>query len=336
MSMKDLPPSVVSVIELAVVSEFATVSAAGVPIDTPTYCFAEDDLSLIGVATGLAYPAKAERARRNPKVGLLIEGLPGKPVVSIRGLAAVRDRNFQANALRYISETGYEDVCAAANVTWDEAKKAVWYWTRIIVDVVPEKVMWWDSADTMDSPPHVWTPIEQPRVTSDPAPAGKTSPPSKWPQKKWREIAETAASRGGPAHVTLMDGDGWPLPISVRAYKLEGNTFVLDVPKGAPWRRTGKATLTFRGVETFVGDVTDEHGMMRFTVERALPQHPLVLDPVQVLKPTDDVRASLLARLEEETRRRGQSIPVLPDTPPVRTRLSKARLEQMGLLDSLT
>ena len=76
--------------------------------------------------------------------------------------------------------------------------------------------------------------------------------------------------------------------------------------------------------------------MMRFTVERALPQHPLVLDPVQVLKPTDDVRASLLARLEEETRRRGQSIPVLPDTPPARTRLSKARLEQMGLLDSLT
>lgn len=336
MSMKDLPAPVVNVIENAFVSEFATVSAAGVPIDTPTYCFASDDLALIGVATGLSYPAKAERARRNPKVGLLVEGMPGEPVVSIRGMAAVRDANLQANAVRYVSETGYEAVAAAANVGWADAKKAVWYWTRIIIDILPEKVMWWDNADAMNASPHVWTPSVKPAVKSDPAPSGKPSASSEWPQKSWQEVAAVAVARNAPAHLTLLDAEGWPLPIRARSCKLVDNKFVLDMPKGAPWQRSGKATLTFQGVETFVGEATEEKGAVCLTVERALPQHPLVLDPAQVLKPADDVRAKLLARLEEEAKRRGQSIPVMPDEPPALTRLAKARFERAAAFTKLS
>ena len=54
MSVMNLPEPVIRVLERAMVAEFATVSGAGVPIDTPTYVFPADDLSSFGVATGLA------------------------------------------------------------------------------------------------------------------------------------------------------------------------------------------------------------------------------------------------------------------------------------------
>ncbi len=329
MTMKQLPEAVIKVLEGSFVSEFATVSGAGVPIDTPTLCFATDDLSAVGVATGLSYPAKAERARRNPKVGLLIEGQPGEPVVSIRGIAAVRDSDLQANAIRYLSETGWEMVGAQAGVGWDKAREAVWYFSRIIIDIAPERVLWWDNADAMDQPPHVWNGLISPDFRSDPAPAGKGSPAPKWPQRTWQEIAADAIARSSPGHLTLLDADGWPLPIRATSVERVDEGFRLVVPKGAPWAaRSGTATLTFQGVETFVGEAVDEGETILLNVERALPQNPLTVDPAQVLNPAEDTRAKLFSRLEEETQRRGQPIPVLPQQPPARTRLAQARFDR--------
>ena len=325
-----LPEHLRKAIETGAMAEFATVSAAGVPIDTPTYYFPSDDMASLDVATGIAYPAKAERARRNPKVGMLIEAGPDAPVISIRGRAAVRDSDIAANAVRYLSETGYEGI--SYGLPWSEAAKAVWYWSRIIIEVTPERIMWWDTPASMDAAPQIWqAPADTVYPTSDPAPAGKTSPAAQWKQRPWQEIAADGLARGIGPHLTICDDDGYPLPIRARGWELVGDRFKLEMPGHLPWQADGKkATLSFIGLETFVGDVSADGGTIWIKVERALPESPLMRNPREVLQPTPDVKGKLMARLEEEVARRGQGIPVMPAELPPPTRLAGIRFAHYG------
>lgn len=210
----ELPGPVLELMRTGAVANFATVSAAGMLIDSPVLYFPSDDLASFNLATGLAYPAKAERARRNPKVGLLLAGGPDEPVISIAGLAAVRDADLQANVLRYLSEAAYT---LPHNPDWDLARAAVWYWTRIIVEVTPTRVLWWDKTAAMDRAPQCWQAgADTAYPASDPAPPGKVSKPSSWEQPAWQELAQTALARGASCHLSLIDLEGFPLPMPVR------------------------------------------------------------------------------------------------------------------------
>ena len=324
-----LPDHVRAVVERGTFADFATVSAAGVPIDTPTYYFPSDDLATLDIATGLAYPAKAERARRNPKVGMLVEGGPGQPVVSVRGRAAVRDSDFSANARRYLSETGFDRI--AFGLGWDVARQAVWYWTRLIVEVTPERILWWESPEACEGAPNVLqVPADFVFPTSDPAPGGAPTKPSAWPDRSWTEKAEGALRRGAPGHLTVCDADGYPLPIRAKTIELGDGGFRVEMPGGLPFALAGKATLTFQGVETFVGEVSGTPDALWLAVERALPELPMMKDPKEVFQPSEQVRASLLARLEGELARRGSPPVEIPEELPAPTRLFQLRRQTTG------
>ena len=328
MTMNDeLPENVLELMRSGSIAGFATVSAAGVPIDTPVLYFPSDGLRSFDLATGLSYPAKAERARRNPKVGLLLEGGPHEPVISIAGMAAVRDADLQANVLRYLSEAAYTLPHAP---DWSLARQAVWYWTRILVEIAPKRVVWWDTPGAMDGPPHRWeAPVATIFPRSDPAPPGAASKAAKWEEKPWQELAQLVLGRNSRGHLSVIDDDGFPLPIRARSIAATDTGFVLDMPLGVPWRMTGKACLTFGGIETFIGEVTADSGQVSMRVERTLPIFPMTKDMSQLWQPTPDTREQLMRRLRQETERRGQPIPTIPVDRPPPSEGYKRRMERM-------
>ena len=318
---------------LALRPEYATVSAQGVPIDTPAYAFVGKHGDTIDIATGLAYPAKAERARRNPKVGLLIEGSPSEPVVSIAAMAAVRDASIQANVDRYIAETiAYYDAYSGGN-PWEVARKAVFYWSRIFVECSPKRILWWSGPEAMDQPPQCW---EAPAGTifpaSDPASAGKPSKAPSWPVHDWRQRAEETMKMSFGAHLTLLDRDGFPMPIRARSVSIVEEGFDVIVPAGVPWKIEGPATLSFIGLSTFVGTVKPGSNGPRFAVERMLPVLPMMQDSKEIWTPSEGTYKKLMARLQEELARRGQPVPSIPQQPPQPTQASVRRAERMAII----
>jgi hypothetical protein len=309
-----------SFIEEQVTAEFATVSSVGVPIDTPTYYFPADDLSTIDLATGIGQPVKAERARRNPKVGLMIEGAEDEPVVVMRAHAAVRDKDLQANAIRYIRETGFKGI--SHGITWEQARLAVNYWTRVIIENTPSRIYWWDRFTDLDSPPNVWdAPAGAVYPQSDPAWPGETSR-SPWPPRPWQEVAADALKLGSRAHLCVIDEEGYPMPMGARTWEMFEEGFRLVMPKGPPWKMSGKGNLTFAGFQAFLGEAEPgADGAVLFRVERAMPQTPSLKDTKEVLQPAEETRRKQMARVEYEVQRRGQQIPVIPEELPAPTRL---------------
>jgi hypothetical protein len=321
--MGNLTRKVVDVFRVSPYAEFATISAKGIPIDTPLLSFLQEDLSRITMATGLAYPVKAERARRNAKVGLLYNSnRPDEPIVQVIGMATVRDRDLQQNLLTYLAEAGP----IAPEVPWDVKRCAIWYWARILIDIYPTQILWWDSPAALNGAPARWdAPADAQYPPSDPAPAGQNTPAPLWPQPKWQQLAQADINAEFPAYVSIGDAAGFPRIAPASDVQMVDGGLSFELPRAAPGLRTGPATLTYFGRDTFVGHVREDGSRMKLEVERALPILPLVADPRNTWNPPLDVKEPLMRRLAGEVGRRGQTMPVVPQDQPEATEGAKRR-----------
>ena len=312
----DLPEEVAEVVGRSSLCEFATLTAKGIPLDTPLSCLPNADHGTVEVTTGLAYPAKAERARRNPRVGMLHEGRRGSAVVATRALAAVHDADVQENADRFIRWAAPSVGRLSRGKSWEEIRGAVWYWSRIFIECTPVQVLWWPTGDT-DRQPQRWeAPPGTTARASDPPPPGPPSPAPRWPVADWSERAAEVVAMD-PPHLALVDGEGFPLVLRVRAAERTETGFRLDVPAGHPWPElSGVGSLSFGGRGTFVGQVEPGSDGATFAVRRILPDLPLVLDSAQVFEPSPETRKNLMERLAGELARRRQSVPHIPESLP--------------------
>src|SRR4051812_27082523 len=174
----DLPTEVWQVFDRSITVEYTSLTRAGTPVMVPVTPYVADDRSTLDVSTGLTYPTKAERARRNPKVSLLYSdpvgsGLVHPLVVLVQGLATVRDADLQANTDRYARLTLAKAPAAYRGQPRFMLRSIAWYFARIWIHLTPTRVWWWDS-DSMTSEPSEWVaPPGTMAPPSDPAPPGK-------------------------------------------------------------------------------------------------------------------------------------------------------------------
>jgi hypothetical protein len=320
------PAGLAELTRRSLASEYASLTRDGRPITWPVTPYLGEDGATVDVSTGLTYPSKAERARRDPRVAVLLSsgaasGVPDAPVVLVQGLATVRDADLQANTDRYLSlalaklSTAYEGLPPFV------LRRLGWYWARIWIEVTPLRILWWPGG-RLDSPPRRWVaPPGTVAPPSDPPPAGRSAPAWKDAPLEWRPRAAHAARALGVPVLTTVDEEGFPLPVRARAVAPDPEGFQLTLPAGLSLPGAGQrnpACLTFHthdeeftGQEnaTFVGEIEPDGDGARFRVERCLADWSLPGSRLQRSWSFLSAGRRLRRTVVAEAARRGQQVP---------------------------
>jgi hypothetical protein len=321
----DWPAGLAELTRRSMVSEYASLTRDGRPITWPVSPYLAEDGSTVDVSTGLTYPSKAERARRDPRVAVLLSssvgtGIPDAPVVIVQGLATVRDADLQSNTDRYVRESmtktpqNYKGMPKFALRTLD------WYFGRIWIAVTPLRITVWPGG-RLDRQPEIWTAPEGTTAPpSDPAPTGNPLPARTEPQSDWRDYADRAERLGAPV-LTVVGEDGWPLAVRTRGAQRTADGFVVDLPAGVT-TASGPACLTFHWhtdgmtqqenvVLLGTAQPTDD-GRISVTVGRALVDWSIT-EGSALGRTVSFIRKgkALRARITAEAARRGQPAPVI-------------------------
>ena len=317
------PPHLAPVFEKFITCEYASFTRTGEPIAMPVTPYV-GAAGTLDISTGLTYPTKAERARRNPAVALLFSdakgsGLTAAPTVLVQGRAAVRDHDLQANTDRYMRESARKLPAATAGTPPFMLRNMAYYFARIWVEVTPARVLWW-SAGELDNPPQIWeAPADTVYPASDPVPAGKA--PSAWKDNPsdWRAGAQRAVHALGLPVLTVAGAEGYPYLMRAQRVTLNDTGFALEMPRGMTWPANGPACLTFHyhpevftGQENmlFVGQAQQDGAAVTFTVKRRIGDWSAGGDN-RLLGLWSFISAGfrLRPRVREEAARRGQPVP---------------------------
>jgi len=325
------PAALLEVWERSVTAEFGSLTRNGSPVTVPTTPYVGAAGRTLDVSTGLTYPAKAERARRDPRVCLLFadpvgSNLDNPATILVQGLATVRDADLQANTDRYVELSTKKLPEVTEGRPRFMLQRMAWYYARIWIEITPLHMRWWPSRH-LDVDAQSWhAPEATAAPLSDPAPLG--AQPKAWltPPRLWRRGVEDACAPLSLHDLTVVEANGFPMCVPVTTTRLVDDGFVLRLGPGVPPLTEGPACLTmhthpesFTGQEnhTFVGRLvpeesgTDDAVVVRLRVDRALADWSIVggkaKSSIAFLR-----KGRLLApRLRAEAERRFQPVPTV-------------------------
>ena len=136
-------------------------------------------------------------------------------MVLVQGIAAVDDRDLDANRDRYWTESGEKlpatrDLHPPAFIR----KSLAWYYTRIYVHVRPERIYVWPDGDPSSEPQLLDSHMEEVRSGHDEEPESPPPPPSGRPAV-WDERIEQLGTTYETGVVTVIAPDGFPFSVRV-------------------------------------------------------------------------------------------------------------------------
>jgi hypothetical protein len=245
-----LPDAVQQAFENFVTTEYTTLDSRGQPITWPVTPYYSRGGECIDVTTGLGYPKKANDARANPKVALLFSdptgsGMAGPPMVLVQGTAHVDDADLEANRDRYQRES-----VAKLPGTKDAQPPSFlqgwfgWYYTRLYINVRPERVYVWEGGDWSQEPELFDTHMEEVRSGHDEE--AEAPPPTGPPGGAvWDARVESFGDLYDTGVLSLVAPDGFPFSVRVPVAVDKGARRVRlgPTPPGLPLQE-GLACLT--------------------------------------------------------------------------------------------
>jgi hypothetical protein len=322
-----IPPAAAETMRLSYTCEFSVLRSDGAPVTYPLSPYPNRDGRTIDMSIGLMLPWKAELARKNPKVALsycspVRYDTSSPTIVTIRGHAAVRDADLQANTDRYVRELTDTFPGMFAGAPRAVLRFAVFYLARIWVEVTPLRILSWPNGDLNAQPERWEAPGGRALPTSDPPPSGRaTHRPSRFTSPAdWRAGMDDAIARLGLPSVTRVDGDGWPLTLPVKAVTRHSEGAVIQSASGPVPSTPGPACLTFHTFQLIKGSPYQENAAFTGTLESHTDGLLFQADRQLVSASLPNRKALAISfynlwrmrhRMPEEARRRGQPAPTI-------------------------
>lgn len=231
----EIPPALNPVFQKFFASEYAYFTPKGEPLCWPVSPYWYPDRGVLAIATGLAYPNKAEYPKRNPRVALffsnpMFSGLEAAPKVLVQGDATVIDEDIQENTDRYVTEMRHKFPQARVGLNTLTVKFLDFYLPRLWVEITPVRIFVWhegrDEPEIFGRDPGDTSDQEQQQITDH-------SPVGLGVLLEWiRRLGEAVIAVKGP--------NGYPNMVRTRVWAEDGDKIGLENSPG-----TGAAALTF-------------------------------------------------------------------------------------------
>lgn len=281
-----------------IAAEYGYISPRGLPLCWPVTPYWVPERGVLAIATGVAYPRKADYAKLTPEVALYFSdptgsGIPNAPSILVKGRATVLDQDLQENTDRYVRAIRQKFSSARLAVNNLTAKFLDFYLPRLWVEIEPTSI---------EDRPHGSLP---PTSSRPPIGTGKTL------NDQDRSRVDQLASRFDDAVLTVVDENGCPDMTRMAIAGSESGKILLERPGPS-----GDAVLALH--QHSMGGTRFHAYMLRGSIDASRPNEFATerivgffgngaLFPLSVIPQIADKRRSL----KRELRKRGQPMPKL-------------------------